>query len=107
MNNLLMNTLSAVALVVILIFGISLLYKKKRRSSGLIELVEYRSFGQKLAVAAMRINKNVFILGITPNDMKVLDKIDEGVLTTNTKLVEQKDSISEKIKRLKEMKEGL
>jgi flagellar biogenesis protein FliO len=107
MNDLFSNIIPALILVIVLILGMSLIYKKKRKSSGLIELIEYRSFGQKLAIAAMKINKHIFILGITPNDMKVLDKVDEGVLTAIPNTGEPNPCISEKIKRLQKIKEEL
>jgi flagellar biogenesis protein FliO len=107
MSNVFINTIPALFLVIILILAISLVYKKKRRYSGLIEMIEYRTFGQKLAIAAMRINKNIFILGITPNDMKVLDKMDEGVLTAKANILDSNSEISEKIKRLRKIKEDL
>jgi flagellar biogenesis protein FliO len=107
MNNIFTNIITALFFVILLIIGISFIYKKKRGTSRLIDLIEYRSFGQKMAVAAMKINKDIYILGITPNDMKVIEKINEDVLGLSSKADVHQENISEKIKRLRQIKEEL
>lgn len=107
MSNIFINIIPALFFVIFLILGVSFIYKKKRGTSRLIDLIEYRSFGQKMAVAAMRINKEIYILGITPNDMKVIEKIKDDIIGLSPKTEVYQESISEKIKRLRKIKEDL
>lgn len=107
MSNIFINIIPALFFVIFLILGVSFIYKKKRGTSRLIDLIEYRSFGQKMAVAAMRINKDIYILGITPNDMKVIEKIKDDIIGLSPKTEVYQESISEKIKRLRKIKEDL
>lgn len=106
MSDIVTQMLSALFIVIIMIFGLSLIYKKKKRSAGIMDLIEYRSFGQKMGIAAMKINKEVFILGITPTDMKVIERFGEEIiekLSINT----DAQCIRKRIQRLKELKESL
>lgn len=109
MNDILIQMLSALFIVIILIFGLSLMYKKRQKSAGLIGIIEYRSFGQKMGIAAMRINKEIFILGITPTDMKVIERFGEEIIEKPSLNTDEKDksNISKRIQRLKEIKESL
>lgn len=107
MSNIFMNIIPTLFFVVLLILGVSFIYKKKRGTSRLIDLIEYRSFGQKMAVAAMKINKDIYILGITPNDMKVIEKLNEDAIGLSPKTEVHQENISEKIKRLRQIKEEL
>jgi flagellar biogenesis protein FliO len=109
MNDILTQMFSALFIVIILIFGLSLIYKKRQKSAGLIDIIEYRSFGQKMGIAAMRINKEIFIMGITPTDMKVIERFGEEIIEKPSINSAEKDksSISRRIQRLKEMKESL
>lgn len=114
MNDMLIQMLSALFIVIIMIFGLSFIYKKRKKSVGLIELIEYRSFGQKMGIAAMRINKEIFILGITPTDMKVVERFGEEIIEKSFINADAKDKNnisrriqSRRLQRLKELKESL
>lgn len=107
MSDVYVNIITALFFVILLIAGIAFVYKKKRGNARLIDLIEYRSFGQKIAVAAMKINKNIYILGITPNDMKVIEKFNEDTLRLSPKAEIHQENIIEKIKRLRQIKEDL
>lgn len=92
----------ALALVLFLIFVFAFIQKKRLKSSGLISLVAYHSFGNKTGVAALKIGKEILIVGITPTDFKLLKTFDEKNLEQ-----EEIGNIMSNVERLKKIKEGL
>src|SRR5512135_1613167 len=76
MIELILQTVAALAFVVFLILLLALGYRKRNRDSGLIRLVSYQAIGQKMGVAALKIGGEIFILGVTPTDFKVLKRMD-------------------------------
>jgi len=63
---------AALAFVVFLIVAAGHLLKKKQDRSGLMSIVSYQPIGAKKGVAALKVGREVFILGVTPNDMRLL-----------------------------------
>jgi flagellar biogenesis protein FliO len=77
---------AALIFVILLIAGVGFLMKRKQGGSGLMSIVSYYSMGPKKGVAALKIGKEVLILGVTPGDMRLLKtfKEDELDLTGDT-----------------------
>ncbi len=77
MTETLMQMVISLIFVILLIFLAAFVYKKKQRKSGLISLVEYLSIGPKKGVAALKIGREILILGITPTDFRLLKTLKE------------------------------
>ncbi|MBI4682634.1 MAG: FliO/MopB family protein [Nitrospirae bacterium] len=74
---------AALFFVVLLIITAGFLLKKKQNKFGLMSVVSYQPFGPRKGVAALKIGKEILILGVTQNDMRLLKifKDDELELT--------------------------
>ncbi len=89
--------------VILLIILFGYLMKKKQTKSGvLINVVSYHPFGPRKGVAALKMGREVLLLGITQNDIKLLKSFSENEF-------EEKSTaeINTKIRMLKSMKERL
>jgi flagellar biogenesis protein FliO len=63
---------AALLFVVLLIMAGGFVLKKKQNRFGLMSIVSYQPFGPKKGVAALKIGKEVLLLGLTPNDIRLL-----------------------------------
>lgn len=63
---------AALLFVVLLIVASGYVLKKKQNRFGLMSVVSYQPFGPKKGVAALKIGKEVLLLGLTPNDIRLL-----------------------------------
>jgi len=63
---------AALLFVVLLIVALGFVLKKKQNRFGLMNIVSYQPFGPKKGVAALKIGKEVLLLGLTPNDIRLL-----------------------------------
>ena len=63
---------AALVFVVLLIVAAGYVMKRKQNRFGLMSIISYQPFGPKKGVAALKIGKEVLILGVTPNDMRLL-----------------------------------
>ncbi len=76
---------AALVFVILLIVVTGYVLRKKQNRFGLMSIVSYQPFGAKKGVAALKIGKEILILGVSPNDMRLLKvfKEDELELTEN------------------------
>ena len=70
-----------ISFIIFLIFIAALVYKKRQKGSGLISIVEYFSFGPKRGIAALKVGKEILIVGITLNEFRLLKTLDEEMIT--------------------------
>jgi flagellar biogenesis protein FliO len=70
----------ALVSVILLIFAIGFVLRKKQDRLGLMSVVGYQSLGPKKGVAALKIGKEILILGVTSNDMRLLRVFKDGEL---------------------------
>lgn len=63
---------AALLFVVFLIVAAGFVLKKKQNKFGLMSVVSYQPFGPRKGVAALKIGKEILILGVTQNDMRLL-----------------------------------
>lgn len=70
-----LNSIFALLFVLALIFAMAYFYKKRKKTSSLIDVVAYQPVGQKLAVAVVKIQDELLFFGIGQNDFKLLKKI--------------------------------
>jgi flagellar biogenesis protein FliO len=63
---------AALVFVILLILGAGYLLRKKQNRFGLMDVVSYQSIGPKKGVAALKVGREILILGITSNEMRLL-----------------------------------
>ncbi|MBF0343014.1 MAG: flagellar biosynthetic protein FliO [Nitrospirae bacterium] len=80
MTDVLLQMLFALGAVVFLIYGIAFVLKKRQKKAGLINLLEYMSFGPKKGIAAVKVGTKVLIIGITPTDVRLLTTLNDKAL---------------------------
>lgn len=62
----------ALSFVIVLIVGAGYLMKRRQNRYGLMNIISYQSIGPRKGVAALKIGREILILGITSNDMRLL-----------------------------------
>lgn len=77
MTEMIVQTIGALAFVLLLIAAAAIAYRRRSRGSRIIELLSYQSIGQKMGIAAVKIGAEVLILGVTPSDFRLLRKLDD------------------------------
>jgi flagellar biogenesis protein FliO len=93
----------ALAAVIALILLVSLFMKKKQTKTGLImNVVSYQSFGPRKGLAALKMGKEMLLIGITSNDIKLLKTFSEDDFEAQTTA-----DTNARLKKLKDMKERL
>lgn len=80
MTGIYIQTAAALLFVVLLIVGAGYVMKKKQNRFGLMSIVSYQPFGPRKGVAALKIGKEILILGVTQNDMRLLKIFKDGEL---------------------------
>ncbi len=71
---------AALLFIVALIIAAGYFMRKKQTGTGLMSIVSYQPFGPKKGVTALRVGSEVLILGVTPNDIRLLKTFKEGEL---------------------------
>jgi len=75
-----MQMVAALFFVILLIVVTAYIFKKKQAGTGFMSIVGYQPFGPKKGVAALKVGKEILILGVTPNEMRLLKTFGEGDL---------------------------
>ena len=103
MNALLLQTGAALAFVILLIAAAAWVYRKRTPGGpGIIDLVAYQPFGPRRGIAAVRIGRDVLVVGVTNADLKLFRVIDAEALKTGAVA-----TVADKVRRLRKMKVGL
>lgn len=92
----------ALIAVVGLIYLTGFLLKNKQAKASLMNILAYQSFGQRKGIAALKIGKEILLVGVTSTDIKLLKTYDESELE-----LEAVSVISDKLKQLKDLKKNL
>ncbi len=92
----------ALAAVVGLIFLMSFFLKKRQAKPGMMNIIAYQSFGPRKGLAALKMGKEVLLLGITSADIRLLKTFAEEEFDSQTTV-----AINDKLRRLKDIKERL
>jgi flagellar biogenesis protein FliO len=82
----------------IAVFGV--LYRRKQKQSNLINLVAYQSLGSKKGVAALQVGNEILVVGVMPNNLRVLKTLAAPEVLENKE--EAGFKRMEKLRRLKE-----
>ena len=72
MTGIYLQVAAALGFVILLILGAGFIMKKRQNRFGLMSVVSYQPFGPKKGVAALKIGKEVLILGLTTSDVRLL-----------------------------------
>jgi len=70
----------ALTFVLLLIFGVAYLVRKKQNRLDLMSVISYQNIGPKKGVAALKIGKEVLILGVTTNEVRLLKTFQDNEL---------------------------
>ncbi len=89
---------AALVFVILLILAAGFIMRKKQNRLGLMSVISYQPFGPKKGVAALKIGSEILILGLTPNDMRLLKIFKEGELD-----FEEPEGFKGRLDRFKEM----
>ncbi|OIP35396.1 MAG: hypothetical protein AUK27_04420 [Deltaproteobacteria bacterium CG2_30_66_27] len=103
MTSLLIQTGGALAFVILLIAAAAWVYRKKTPGDlGIIDLVAYKPFGPRRGIAAVRIGREILVVGVTNADIKLFRVIDAEEIKTGPAA-----AVADKVNRLRKIKEGL
>lgn len=103
----------ALALVIGVIFVLSAALRKNQSRDGLMRVLGYQSLGPKKGLAAVKIGKDVLILGVTPTDLKLFKTMQGAEAESFSEKSTEKGpttltgELSDKLKRLKALKDRL
>ncbi len=86
----------ALTFVLLLIFGTAYLVRKKQNRLDLMSVVSYQNIGPKKGVAALKIGKEVLILGVTTNEVRLLKTFKDDELQ-----LEQVDGFQSRLEKFK------
>ncbi len=89
---------AALFFVIILIVAVGYFLRKKQNHSGLMNIISYQPIGAKKGVAALKIGKEILILGVTTNDMRLLKVFNENELD-----LKEQDGFSSKLEKFKSL----
>lgn len=112
MTDLYLQLILALALVIGVIYVLGAVLKKNQARDGLMKVLGYQSLGPKKGIAAVKIGKEVLILGVTPTDLKLFKTLSDTEAESFAEKRTEKGTtitgeISDKLKRLKALKDTL
>ena len=80
MTGIYVQVAAALAFVILLIVAAGFVLKKRQNRFGLMSVVSYQPFGAKKGVAALKVGKEVLIIGVSPNDLRLMKTFGEEEL---------------------------
>ncbi len=89
---------AALFFIVVLIIAAAYVFKKKQNRVGLMNVVSYQPIGTKKGVAALKIGKEILILGVSTNDMRLLKIFKEDELD-----LKEQDGFSSTLEKFKSL----
>ena len=94
------QTVAALLFVIFLIVAAGYFLKRKQNRFGFMSIIGYQTVGPKKGVAALKVGREVLILGVTSNDMRLLKifKEDELELTENESFQNKYDKFRSRIR---------
>lgn len=90
----------ALAAVIGMIFLMSFFLKKRQGKTGMINILAYQSFGPRKGIAALKIGREVLLIGITSTDIKLLKTFKENDFDEHAS-----SEINSKLRMLRDIKE--
>ena len=102
MTELYVQVALALGTVIAMILIMGLFLRKRQMKSGFLNFIAYQSLGTRKGIAAIKMGKEVLLIGITSTDLKLLKIFHENDLETDTV-----QHISNRVSSLKALKESL
>jgi flagellar biogenesis protein FliO len=103
MTDLLLQTGAALAFVILLIAAAAWVYKNRKAGTpGLFHVLGYQPFGPRRGIAAVRVGREVLVLGVTNTDLRLLRVLDAAAIEEGTAA-----AVADRVSRLRKMKDGI
>jgi flagellar biogenesis protein FliO len=99
MTEVYLQMIVALAVVIGLVVMIGVYMRRKQASPALMQVVAYQSFGPRKGMAVLKVGREVFLVGVTATDIKLLKSLNAADLED-----EATREITDKIRRLKRIK---
>lgn len=94
--------ITALGVVLGLIFLFNFLLRKRQIRNEIMKIVAYQPLGTRKGIAAMKVGEEILLLGVTPTDIKLLRRYIASDLEA-----EGIREIGKKVMNLRRLKEGL
>lgn len=103
------QTSVALALVIGLIVMSALFLRKKQGKPGMMKVMAYQSLGPKKGIAAVKVGREVLLVGITANDLKLLKSLGEpiGDEQAHEQAINTVMDINEKLRKIRNIKDTM
>lgn len=103
------QTAVALALVIGLIVLSALFLRKRQAKPGMMKVMAYQPLGPKKGIAAVKVGREVLLVGITANDIKLLKSLgepfeDERAPAPSMEIVKD---INEKLRMIRNIKDTM
>lgn len=102
MSDLYMQVMTALGMVLGLIFLFAFLLRKKQTRNEMMKVIAYHPLGTRKGITAMKVGEEILLLGVTPADIKLLRRYNASDFES-----EEIRDISKKVMSLRRLKEGL
>lgn len=102
MSDLYIQVITALAVVLGLIFLFAFLLRKRHVRKEMMKVIAYHPLGTRKGIAAMKVGDDILLLGVTPADIKLLKRYNASDFET-----EEIRDIGKKVMGLRRLKEGL
>lgn len=90
----------ALAAVLGIILALGFFLKRKQVRSGIFNVISYQSFGPRKGIAALKVGREIFIIGVTAADFRLFKVYDENELESGP--VRDINNTLKKVRGLKE-----
>lgn len=105
MTALFFQTGAALCLVVLLILAVGAGLRRRRPAGGgLVQLLSYQALGPRKGVAALRVGREVLVVGVTNTDVRLLAQMKEADLPAEPVL--QAAGTMERLRKIRERLDG-
>jgi flagellar biogenesis protein FliO len=72
MTTVYIQTAAALVFVILLIIGLSYVMRRRQGADGLMKIVGYQSMGPKKGIAALKIGREILLVGVSASDIRLL-----------------------------------
>jgi flagellar biogenesis protein FliO len=97
-----LQMITALAAVIGMILVMRVFLKKRQGKPGMMNMVAYQAFGPRKGLAALKMGKEVLLLGVTSTDIRLLRTFDENEFEARPN-----EAVNNNLKMLRDMKERL
>lgn len=102
MTDLYLQMILALGAIIGLILVLAFFLRKRGPKGGMMQVVAYHSLGPRKGLAAVKVGREVLLLGVTTTDLKLLKTMSEADL-----LPEPRGDLAERLEHLRNLKEKI